>query len=103
VLEAANHPTEPEADAIFQERGITVLPDIFANAGGVTVSYFEWIQNIQAYYWKEERVNAELRERMQTAYRDLTGVAKQHGCDLRTAAFALAISRVARATEMRGL
>ncbi len=103
ILEAANHPCDPTADAVFQKKGITVLPDIFANAGGVTVSYFEWVQNTQQFYWDEERVNAELRRKMRAAYSDLTAVAKRHACDLRTAAFALAIERVARATTLRGL
>jgi glutamate dehydrogenase (NAD(P)+) len=102
ILEGANHPTDPDADAIFQKNGITVLPDIYANAGGVTVSYFEWVQNIQQYRWDEDRVNAELRKRMRSAYQDLRAVQKQHSCDLRTAAFVLAVGRVARATELRG-
>lgn len=103
ILEAANHPTEPGADDIFHKKGIVVLPDIYANAGGVTVSYFEWIQNLQEYYWEEERVNEELRLKMRKAYLDVTRTAKQHDCDLRTAAFILGISRVARATALRGL
>jgi glutamate dehydrogenase (NAD(P)+) len=103
VLEAANHPSDPEADEVFARRGITVLPDIYANAGGVTVSYFEWVQNIQGLTWDEARVNDELRRRMRAAYADLLATAKQHACDLRTAAFALAVSRVARATALRGL
>jgi glutamate dehydrogenase (NAD(P)+) len=103
ILEAANHPTDPLADAIFHKNGVAVLPDIYANAGGVTVSYFEWVQNTQQFYWDEERVNRELRARMRSAYADVTAAAKQHGCDLRTAAFILAIQRVARATTLRGL
>ena len=103
ILEAANHPTTPEADELFAREGVVVLPDIYANAGGVTVSYFEWVQNIQEYYWEEERVNRELREKMRAAYADLSALAKEKGCTLRTAAFALAIQRVARATALRGL
>jgi glutamate dehydrogenase (NAD(P)+) len=103
VLEAANHPTDPEADQLFAQRGITVLPDIYANAGGVTVSYFEWVQNIQGLTWDEAQVNQELHRRMRAAYTDVTATAKQHACDLRTAAFVLAVSRVARATALRGL
>ena len=103
VIEGANHPTDPDADAIFQKKGITVLPDIYANAGGVTVSYFEWVQNVQQYRWDEDHVNAELRKRMRSAYVDLRAVQKKYSCDLRTAAFALAIGRVAKATELRGL
>jgi len=103
VLEAANHPTLPLADAVFAERGIIVLPDIYANAGGVTVSYFEWVQNVQQYTWDEERVNSELKRRMAAAFGDLSACAKHYGCDLRTGAFVLAITRVARATALRGL
>lgn len=103
ILEGANHPTDPEADAIFNQRGITVLPDIYANAGGVTVSYFEWVQNIQEFRWDEEKVNAELRKVMRQAYADLSAVRAKYGCDLRTAAFVLAVDRVAKATALRGL
>jgi len=103
VLEAANHPTEPHADEIFLRNGVVVLPDVFANAGGVTVSYFEWIQNLQEYYWDEARVNDELRQKMRAAYSSVVESAKTHNCDLRTAAFTLGVSRVARATALRGL
>jgi glutamate dehydrogenase (NAD(P)+) len=102
VLEGANHPTDPDADAILKKRGVTVLPDIYANAGGVTVSYFEWVQNLQQFYWDEERVSAELRRIMRSAFADLQTTAKKHGCSYRTAAFALAVERVARATQLRG-
>jgi glutamate dehydrogenase (NAD(P)+) len=103
ILEGANHPSDPDADAVFAHKGITVLPDIFANAGGVTVSYMEWVQNIQKYRWDEERVNNELRRIMRLAYTDLRSTQKKYACDLRTAAFALAISRVAITTELRGV
>ncbi len=103
ILEGANHPSDPDADEVLAKRGITVIPDIYANAGGVTVSYFEWVQNIQQFSWDEERVNNELRRIMRLAWTDLTATARQHSTDLRTAAFALAISRVARATALRGL
>lgn len=103
ILEGANHPTEPEADDILAKKGVTVVPDIYANAGGVTVSYFEWVQNIQQFYWEEERVNVELRKVMRDAWADLREVQRTHDCTLRTAAFALAIGRVLRATELRGI
>ncbi|HBY61741.1 MAG TPA: glutamate dehydrogenase [Solibacterales bacterium] len=103
ILEGANHPTDPDADAILESKGVTVLPDIFANAGGVTVSYFEWVQNTQNFSWDEERVNGELARYMKSAYAALIETAKRHRCSLRTAAFALAVSRVARATALRGL
>jgi glutamate dehydrogenase (NAD(P)+) len=103
ILEGANGPTTPEADEIFQKRSIKVVPDIFANAGGVIVSYFEWVQNLQQFRWTEERVNAELRSVMEDAYKQITATCKSGGSDLRTAAFQLAISRIARATALRGL
>jgi glutamate dehydrogenase (NAD(P)+) len=103
VLEGANHPTDPEADEILRAKGVVLLPDIYANAGGVTVSYFEWVQNVQQYRWDEDRVNAELRKRMRAAYVDLRAARDQYQCDLRTAAFVLAVGRVAKATELRGL
>lgn len=103
IIEGANHPTDPDADEILERRGVTVLPDIYANAGGVTVSYFEWVQNLQQLYWDEARVNVELRRVMNEAYQQLRRMAKQHACSLRTAAFALGIERVARATELRGI
>jgi glutamate dehydrogenase (NAD(P)+) len=103
IAEGANGPTTPEADEILQRRGITVLPDIFANAGGVTVSYFEWVQNIQQFAWDETRVRVELERIMRKAFRDLTQAAATHRTDLRTAAFIVAIERVARAAQQRGV
>jgi glutamate dehydrogenase (NAD(P)+) len=103
ILEAANHPTDPEADELLSKRGVIQLPDIYANAGGVTVSYFEWVQNIQQFRWDEDRVNAELQKTMAKAFADLVAVRKKHACDWRTAAFVLAVERVARASSLRGL
>ncbi len=101
VVEAANGPTTPAGDETLRSRGITVVPDIFANAGGVTVSYFEWVQNIQQQPWAEERVNGELAARMTKAYADLSDRAAATGGDLRDAAYQLAVGRVARATTLR--
>ena len=103
VVEGANGPTTPEADDILRERGITVLPDIYANAGGVTVSYFEWVQNIQQFAWDESRVRLELERIMRSAFRHLSQTATARHIDLRTAAFVVAIERVAHATAQRGL
>jgi glutamate dehydrogenase (NAD(P)+) len=103
ILEGANHPTDPYADATFAERGVIVLPDIYANAGGVTVSYFEWVQNIQRFRWDEARVNDELRAVMQRAWSELAACAKRDRCSFRSAAFALALARVASATDLRGV
>ena len=103
VLEAANAPTTPAADELLAARGVTVLPDIWVNAGGVTVSYFEWAQNIQQFTWDEDRVNAELRRHMREAYATLARVAREHKVSFRTAAFIVAIGRVGRATVLRGV
>ena len=101
VVEAANAPTTPDADAILNEKGITVIPDILANAGGVTVSYFEWAQNIQQYRWEIERVVEELEKVMVRACTSVREVAKSRGVDLRTASFVLALQRVGRAVLSR--
>jgi glutamate dehydrogenase (NAD(P)+) len=103
VVEGANHPTTPGADEIFIERGVTVVPDIYANAGGVTVSYFEWVQNLQQFRWSAERVDEELRRVMDAAYDALQEIVREHETDLRTAAFILSIQRVAEAARLRGL
>lgn len=103
VVEAANAPTTPEGDAILQKRGIPVVPDILANAGGVTVSYFEWVQNIQQFRWDGERVNQELQTTMAKSYHDVRNLARSRQVPLRTAAYILALGRVAKATVMRGI
>ncbi|MGI8874953.1 MAG: Glu/Leu/Phe/Val family dehydrogenase [Egibacteraceae bacterium] len=102
VVEAANHPVTPVADANLADRGVTVLPDILVNAGGVTVSYFEWTQNIQQFSWDEDRVNAALREHLVTAYQRVRDFARTHETTLRQAAFTLAVERVATAAHLRG-
>ena len=91
IVEGANGPTDPEAQDIFDEKGIHVVPDIYANCGGVTVSYFEWSQNMQHFYWDEERVNQELRKVMKKAFADLMAIRRKHECNLRTAAFVLGV------------
>jgi glutamate dehydrogenase (NAD(P)+) len=101
IVEGANGPTTPEADRIFIERGITVIPDILANAGGVTVSYFEWAQNVQRFTWTYDRIVQELDRKMSNAYRAVAEVAGRYEVDLRTAAFVLAIERVGRAALSR--
>ena len=101
VVEAANAPTTPAADAILNERGIFMIPDILANAGGVTVSYFEWTQNIQRFSWELDRINDDLDKTMRKAYRSVLETAQKEGIDMRTAAFVLAIRRVARAALSR--
>jgi glutamate dehydrogenase (NAD(P)+) len=102
VLEAANYPVTPGGDKVLRDRGVTVIPDVLANAGGVTGSYFEWTMNIQQFTWKEERFNAELLDKMQGAYRFTQAFAEEHAVTLRQAAYAIGIRRVATAAKMRG-
>lgn len=101
IVEAANGPTTPEADEIFNKKGITVVPDVFANAGGVTVSYFEWAQNIQQFKWDVARINNELFKIMTQSYGDIKNLMKTRNINMRTAAFVLGIGRVAKATLSR--
>jgi glutamate dehydrogenase (NAD(P)+) len=103
IVEAANGPTTPEADKVLHEKGVLVLPDILANAGGVTVSYFEWVQDIYSFFWDEDRVNYELEVIMKRAFDNVFQKVDQYNVDPRTAAYILAIERVARATEIRGI
>jgi glutamate dehydrogenase (NAD(P)+) len=103
IVEAANGPTTPEADEIFKEKGVLVVPDILANAGGVTVSYFEWVQDIQAFYWTEDEVNDRLRQIMERSHVDVLAMAEERKVTMRTAATILGVSRVAEAHVTRGL
>lgn len=103
VIEAANSPVTPNADEYLQESGVLIVPDILANAGGVIVSYFEWVQNLQNFSWKEKQANQELHIKITETYRKVRKLAKRRNLDLRTAAFVLAISRVGKATVLRGI
>jgi glutamate dehydrogenase (NAD(P)+) len=103
ICEGANGPTTAAADAILDEKGIFVVPDILANAGGVTVSYFEWVQNRGGYYWTEATVNERLEQIMVNSFRDVLKLAQQHKVNMRTAAYMVAISRVATVHRLRGI
>jgi glutamate dehydrogenase (NAD(P)+) len=103
ICEGANGPTTPEADLILQERGITVIPDVLANASGVTVSYFEWVQDISAFFWTEDEINARLDRIMREAFAAVWDAAQAKGIVLRTAAFVLGCERVLLAHKLRGL
>ena len=103
ITEGANGPTTAQADPVLKEKGIFVIPDILANAGGVTVSYFEWVQDRQGYFWNEQLVNDRLEELMVASFRDVVTYADKHGVDNRTAAYMLAIDRVAFTIKLRGL
>ena len=103
VVEGANGPITPAADEILFDRGVTILPDILANAGGVIVSYFEWVQGLQEYFWKEAEVNAKLNDIITRAFDETWATAQQRTVDMRTAAYGLAVQRVAEATITRGI
>ncbi len=103
VVEAANGPTTPEADEILRDNGVTVLPDILANAGGVTVSYFEWVQGLQNFFWSAKQVQDELQKIMEKSFDEVNAKADAADCDYRTAAYTIAISRVAEACRLKGL
>lgn len=103
VIEGANGPTTPEADDILQERGVLVVPDVIANAGGVTVSYFEWVQDFSSFFWSEDEINARLVRIMKEAFAVIWQVAQDNRVSLRTATFIVACKRILHAREMRGL
>jgi glutamate dehydrogenase (NAD(P)+) len=103
VTEGANGPTTPEAHRLLHDRGVFVIPDILANSGGVTTSYFEWVQDRHGYFWAEDEVNHKLEAKMVEAFDDVLETSKKYKVDMRTAAYIVAISRVATVTKMRGM
>jgi len=103
IVEGANAPTTPEADQILADRGVVVIPDILANAGGVVVSYFEWVQGLQYYFWRESEINTRLQELILRAYNQVSALAKRESVNLRTAALMLGVRRVAEGFQLRGL
>ncbi|HEY3068564.1 MAG TPA: Glu/Leu/Phe/Val dehydrogenase [Methylomirabilota bacterium] len=103
IVEGANGPTTPEADVILRDRGVTVVPDILANAGGVVVSYFEWVQGLQYYFWRESEITARLQEVMTRAFNRVWAIGEKEGTDLRTAALIEGVRRVAEGYRVRGL
>jgi len=103
IVEAANAPITPQADKILEGKGVFIIPDILANAGGVTVSYFEWVQGLQAYFWTEREVNLKLRDIMQKAFDKVYRISEERKVNMRKAVYILAVERVAEATRVRGL
>ena len=102
VVEGANGPTTPEADAILRQNGVLVVPDILANCGGVVVSYFEWVQNLQGYYWEFDEVQEKETVVLRRAFRDIWNLAQEYDVDLRTASYTMSIRRVEKAMKLRG-
>jgi len=103
IVEGANGPTTPEADEILREHKVLIVPDILANAGGVTVSYFEWVQDLQSFFWTEEEINDRLERIMVRSFREVWGVGQERKVEMRTAALVKAVSRVADALMTRGI
>jgi glutamate dehydrogenase (NAD(P)+) len=103
IAEGANGPTTPDAHKHLHDRGVFVIPDILANAGGVTTSYFEWVQDRHGYFWEEEEVNRRLEQKMVEAFKAVLDMSIRYKTDMRTAAYIVAINRVATVTRMRGM
>ena len=103
IIEGANGPTTPEADDILQGKNILVVPDVLANAGGVTVSYFEWVQDFNSYFWDEDEINHRLERLMKKAFDSIWDVSVKNNTSLRTAAFIIGCSRILKSRQLRGL
>ncbi|HEX8069645.1 MAG TPA: glutamate dehydrogenase, partial [Pyrinomonadaceae bacterium] len=103
IAELANGPVTPGADRVLSEQGVFLVPDILANAGGVTVSYYEWVQDLYSFFWPEEQVNRTLEQTMKTAFEQVYAKTEQYRTDMRTGAYVLAVGRVADATRVRGI
>ncbi len=103
IVEGANGPTSPQAEDMLLDKGIVILPDVIANAGGVTVSYFEWVQNLSSFFWKESEINARLDLALSDAFKAVWDLSQERKIPLRTAAFVVACTRVLEARQLRGL
>src|SRR5689334_21535525 len=103
IAELANGPTTPGADRVLEAENVLLLPDILANAGGVTVSYYEWVQDQYSFFWTEDQINKTLEETIRTAFSSVHDMSKRYNTDLRTGAYILAVGRVAEATSVRGI
>src|SRR6185295_8841335 len=103
IAELANGPTTPGADRVLDDQGVFLVPDILANAGGVTVSYYEWVQDQYSFFWSEKQINDTLEQTMSKAFKEVHETAQRHSTDMRTGAYILAVDRVAEATRVRGI